>query len=145
MVNFKEDTWLYALIAAIIALISILTPWGSINVLGTDVYSWLGGTVSYWGDPAAAWDGSGLQLWTLGVTMMSIGILFVISINTMRGGELKLDWLIYAIIGVLMLILTILTLAFEGTEGAVIGFAPIGLIIASVFAIGAFSVDKFVK
>ncbi|MFX1366757.1 MAG: hypothetical protein ACFFCE_12570 [Promethearchaeota archaeon] len=145
MVNFKEDTWFYALIAAIIALISLLTPWGSIDVLGTDVYSWLGGTVSYWGNPADAWDGNGLGLWTLGVTMMSIGILLVISINAMRGGGLKLDWLIYAVTGILMLILTILTLTFEGTEGAVIGFAPIGLIIASIFAISAFAVDKFVK
>lgn len=41
-----------------------------------------------------------------------------------------------------MLISTILTLALESIPTAIIGFAPIGLIIASIFSIGAFVVDK---
>ena len=145
MVNFKEDSWLYALIAAILALISILTPWGSIDVAGTDVYSWLGGTVAYWGDPADAWSGTGLKLWTLGIIVFDIAFLLFYSINTWREKEFKWDWLVYLLTGLSMIIFPILALTFEGTEGGVIGFAPIGLIISGVIAIGAFTVDKFVK
>ena len=38
MVDFKKDSWLYALIAAILALIAIFTPWGTVDTgFGYDV------------------------------------------------------------------------------------------------------------
>jgi len=50
----------------------------------------------------------------------------------------------YLLAGLVMFICTILTLILENFPAAVFGFAPIGLIIAGVIAIGAFVVDKFV-
>ena len=47
MVDFKEDTWLYALIAAILAIIAIFTPWYSYESMGVTTQVWLGGTVGY--------------------------------------------------------------------------------------------------
>ncbi len=158
MVDFKKDAWLYALIAAVLAIIAILTPWGSNEIdltlvgLGTPiVYQWMGGLIQYVPDATAAmapygvteWMGGGLSLWTFGLVVASIAALLIYGINTWRGNEFKWDWLIYAVAGILMLILPILTLILEGTSGAVIGFAPIGLIIAGIIAIGAFVVDKF--
>lgn len=149
MVDFKKDAWLYALIAAVIAIISILTPWGSLDLLGETVYSWMGGGVAYaTGDILLAgyvegWNGTGLSLWNLGLVVASITALLIYGINTWRGKEFKWDWLIYAVTGILLLILPILTLVLEGTTDAVISFAPIGLIIAGIIAIGAFVVDKF--
>jgi len=145
MVDFKKDTWLYALIAAIVAIIAILTPWGSLDLGGgVTVQVWLGGAVSYWSAPADLWVGTGLSLWTFGLTVFSIAILLIYGVNTWRGKEFKWDWLMYLLAGLVMLIFPILTLVLEGTTGAVIGFAPIGLIIAGVIAIAAFAVDKFV-
>ena len=149
MVDFKKDAWLYALIAAVLAIISILTPWGSLDVdLGGGItytgYSWLGGAVNYLsGTGFDIWVGTGLSLWTLGLVVASIAALLIYGINTWRGNEFKWDWLIYAVAGIILLIFPILTLIMEGTTGAVISFAPIGLIIAGIIAIGAFVVDKF--
>jgi len=144
MVDFKKDTWLYALIAAILAIIAIFTPWGSVEVMTVTIQSWMGGGVQYWGSPADSWVGSGLSLWTFGLTVFSIALLLFYGVNTWRGKEFKWDWLMYLLSGLVMLICPILTLVLEGTSGAVIGFAPIGIIIAGVIAIGAFAVDKFV-
>ena len=156
MVDFKKDAWLYALIAAVVAIIAILTPWGSLDVnmglAGTiTVYSWMGGIVQYIPDLTAAqeaiglveWSGTGLSLWTFGLVIASIAALLIYGINTWRGNEFKWDWLIYAVAGIILLIFPILTLILEGTTDAVISFAPIGLIIAGIIAIGAFVVDKF--
>ena len=156
MVDFKKDAWLYALIAAVVAIIAILTPWGSLDVnmglAGTiTVYSWMGGIVQYIPDLTAAqeaiglveWSGTGLSLWTFGLVIASIAALLIYGINTWRGNEFKWDWLIYAVAGIILLIFPILTLILEGTSGADISFAPIGLIIAGIIAIGAFVVDKF--
>jgi hypothetical protein len=143
MVDFKKDTWLYALIAAIVAIIAILTPWGSITILGTTYQSWMGGGVTFI-TPGDVWTGAGLSLWTFGLTVFSIAILLIYGVNAWRGKEFKWDWLMYLLAGLVLLIFPILTLVLEGTTGAVIGFAPIGLIIAGIIAIGAFCVDKFV-
>ena len=150
MVDFKKDAWLYALIAAILAIIGVLVPWGSVEVLGETVYSWLGGVVQYSSEdilPAGiteGWNGgNGLNLWTLGLTMFSIAILLVISINTWKGKEFKWDWLMYVLTGIVLFIFPILTLALEGVKKAF----PIGgifIIISGVIAIGAFAVDKFI-
>ena len=155
MVDFKKDTWLYALIAAILAIIALFTPWGTLEIdltlLGFDTYtasSWLGGAVqNIPGLPAVMgpeWQGNGLGLWTFGLTVFSIALLLFYGVNTWKGKEFKWDWLMYLLSGLVMLICPILTLVLEGTSGAVIGFAPIGIIIAGVIAIGAFAVDKFV-
>ena len=80
MVDFKKDSWFYALIAAILALIAILTPWGTAESgFGFDITGWLTGAVQYWGDPADMWVGAGLQAWTFGLTMMSIAALLLLS------------------------------------------------------------------
>lgn len=140
MVNFKKDAWLYALIAAILAIVGILVPWGSLDTGPSVVYSWLGGAIA---NIDGDWIGiNGLSLWTLGLTMFSIAILLVYSINTWRGKEFKFDWLMYILTGIVLLIFPILTLVLEGTTDAI----PIGgifVIIAGVIAIGAFVVDKF--
>ena len=145
MVDFKKDSWFYALIAAILALIAILTPWGTAESgYGFDITGWLTGAVQYWGDPADVWMGAGVQAWTFGLTMMSIAALLLLSISTWKGKEWKWDWLIYVLAGIGMLIFPILALVLEATEDATIGFAPIGIIIAGVLGIVAFVIDKFV-
>ena len=151
MVDFKKDTWLYALIAAVLAIISIFTPWGSYTLAITgqtvNIQTWLGGVVSYYESEIAGipegWNGSGLSLYTFAFVIASITLLLYFSIRTFRGTEFKWDWLVYLLTGVVMLIFTILTLALEAVEDATIGFAPIGLIISSVLAIIAFIFEKF--
>ena len=137
-----------ALVAGILALISILTPWGSLDVGPYIVYSWLGGGVAYAGDPVDEWMyavGSGASLWTFAIVMITTTLLLFVSINTWRGKEFKWDWLIYLLCGIGLIIFPILALVFEATEDAVIGFAPIGLIIAGCIAIVAFVFDKFMS
>jgi len=143
MVDFKKDAWLYALIAAILAIIAIFTPWRIIDYMGITWLEWLGGTVIY-NTTFDVWGGSGLTLWTLGLTIFSIALLLFYGVNTWRGKEFKWAWLMYLLAGLAMLICTILTLILESFPAAVFAFAPIGLIIAGVIAIGAFVVDKFV-
>ena len=71
MVDFKKDTWLYALIAFIILVVAIFTPWGSIDQnlgLGTGTfYSWFS-SVIYAGDPYDMWIGAGVTTWCLGIS-----------------------------------------------------------------------------
>jgi len=143
MVDFKKDAWLYALIAAVVAIIAILTPWGIIDGGGFDITVWSMGSVTYIGSPVDAWNGAGLTTWTFGLVIASIAALLIYGINTWRGNEFKWDWLIYAVTGLVMIIFPILALVLEG-GGGTISFAPIGIIIAGVIAIGAFAVDKFV-
>ena len=143
MVNFKKDAWLYALIAAVLALIALFTPWATVESMGVDISVWLTGSVQYWGSPADIWSGAGVTTWTLGLTCMSIAVLLMIAIGTWKGREYKWDWLFYILAGIAMLIFPILALVLEGSSGATIGFAPIGIIIAGVLSIGAFVVDKF--
>ena len=143
MVDFKKDAWIYALVAAILALIGILVPWGYVDLAGMDVYGWLNGAVVYYGDPVELWVGDGLKLWTFGLTCMSIAALLFVGISTWKGMEWKWDWLIYVLTGIAMLIFPILALILEATEDAI----PIGgifIIIAGILGIGAFAVDKFI-
>ena len=147
MVDLKKDSWLYALIAAVLAFIAILTPWGTVEQLFGDVSVWLTGMITYSADypaPMSEWQGMGLQTWTLGITLMSIAALLLLSISTWKGKEWKWDWLIYVLAGIGMLIFPILALVLEATEDAIIGFAPIGIIIAGVLSIAAFVIDKFI-
>ncbi|MFX1363783.1 MAG: hypothetical protein ACFFCE_19190 [Promethearchaeota archaeon] len=143
-IDFKTDTWLYAIIALILLIISIFTPWATTDMAGVDVYTWMGGAVQYAGDPADMWLGAGVTLWTFGLTMLSIGMLLVLGIQSMKGKELKWDWLIYLLLGLALLIFTILALAMEGDGDSIVGFAPIGVIISSIVLIIAFVMDKIV-
>jgi hypothetical protein len=143
MVDFKKDSWLYALLAALLALIAIFTPWGSYDTGPFTIYSWLGGAVGYYDSPVDAWVGTGASLWTFGITIFSIALLGMFGIRGWKGTEYKWDWLVYLLTGLAMIIFPILALAFESTSGAVIGFAPIGIIIAGVLAVLAFVMDKF--
>jgi hypothetical protein len=143
MVDFKKDTWLYGLLAGILALIGLIIPWGSVELgFGITQYGWLGGLIT---NVDGDWvGGNGLNLWTLALTATSITILLIYSINTWRGKEFKWDWLMYILTGIILLIFPILTLVLEGTTNA----TPIGsiiIIIAGVVAIIAFVLDKFVK
>ncbi|MCK4478965.1 MAG: hypothetical protein KAV01_00410 [Candidatus Lokiarchaeota archaeon] len=145
MVDLKKDSWFYALIAAILAIIGVLVPWGSLEVMGITIYSWLGGMIGYYsGGGYDDWmGGNALNIWTLGLTMFSIAILLVYSINTWKGKEFKWDWLMYILTGIVLLIFPILTMVLEGVEDAF----PIGgifIIISGVLAITAFVIDKFI-
>jgi len=137
---------LYALIAAFIAIIGILVPW-SISYAGggTTVYTWLGGFIQYAsGGGYDVWGGySGLSIWTLGLSIFSIAILLVYSINTWKGKEFKWDWLMYILTGMILFILPILTLILEGIRKA-FPLGAIFLITVGAIAIVAFAVDKFV-
>ena len=142
MVDYKSK-WFIAFVAGLLGLIAILTPWGSFDYGPYTAYSWLGGYVAYAGDPVDAWAGTGASLWTFAIVIIAITLLLFISINTWKGKEFKWDWFIYLLCGIGMIIFPILALVLEGTEDAVIGFAPIGIIIAGVLAILAFVMDKF--
>jgi hypothetical protein len=142
MVDFKEDAWLYALIAGILGLIGILIPWDSNELFfGVTQYNWLGGLVyNIDGDWVG---GDGLNIWTLGLTAFSIVILLIYSINTWRGKEFKWDWLMYILTGIVLVLFPILTLVLESAPQAST-YGSILVIISGVFAIGAFVVDKFI-
>jgi len=159
-VDFKKDSWLYALMAAVLALISIFTPWGSyeFSILGeTGVdYIWLGGFVGIHENelPTAGieegWFGSGLSLYTFAFVIASITLLLCFSLRSFRGAEFGRYGIAYLLTGAVMLVFTILTLILEPVpyraapiELSYIGFAPIGIIIASGLAIIAFIFDKF--
>ena len=140
MVDFKKDVWLYALIAAILALIAIFTP---AYTIGDESY-WLGGIIAY--DSAAeVWAGMGtVTLYTLGATLICITMLLFVGINTWRGKEFKWDWLMYLLAGIVMIIFPILHLVYDLESYMDISFAPIGILIAGIIAVAAFAVDKFV-
>ena len=156
MVDFKKDTWFYALIAAILLIVAILTPWGSLEV--TDpitldkamIYSWMGGAVQYYdgalptfGIAAGDWLGTGASLWTFGFTMLSLGLLLFYGLHGWKGMEFKWDWLVYLLIGIVLIIFPILALVFEAPEDSLPVFAPFGVIIAGALCIVAFVMDKF--
>jgi hypothetical protein len=143
MVDFKKDTWLYALIAFILLVISMFTPWGSLDVGPYVVQSWMGGVVQYAGDPADVWFGNGATLWTLGITAFCAGLFLFYGLHGWKGMEFKWDWLVYLLAGIALIIFPIIALVLESTEDGIIGFAPIGVIIAGVVSILAFVMDKF--
>ena len=147
MADIKKQSWLYALIAAIIAIIGILIPWNFYDAgSGVTVFTWLGGLIQYGsGGGSDIWLGNwGLSLWTLGLSIFSIAILLVYSINTWKGKEFKWDWLMYILTGLVLIIFPILTLILEGIEEA-FPLGAIFLIIAGMIAIVEFAVDKFVS
>ncbi len=140
MVDFKKDTWIYALIAAILALISIFTPVASDG----SMQYFFGGLITY-DDPD--WIGYGAAtIWTLALTSMCIALLLFYSIHSMKGMEFKWDWLVYLLCGIVMIIFPILMFVYDLEIGPItldIGFGGIGILIAGIIAVVAFVVDKF--
>ncbi|MFX1344489.1 MAG: hypothetical protein ACFFBC_06385 [Promethearchaeota archaeon] len=146
MVDFKKDTWIYVLIAAILALISIFTPSGTAP---GDISIWWSAMIGYNADLDPSWVGDGAAtIWTLSFTSMAIATLLIFGILSMKGTEFKWDWLIYLLIGIGLIIFPILMMVFDldtATLGEVdIGFAPIGILIAGILCVAAFAIDKFV-
>ena len=79
-IDFKKDTWIYILIAAVLALISIFTPLGTTDAdfrgYPPDTILWWLSLISYRADQDPPWFGSrAATIWTLGITCMSIAIL----------------------------------------------------------------------
>ena len=145
LVNFKEDSWLYALISAILGVISIFTPaFNTEAAMGGTTNYWLGGLIGYMtGGDTDEWGGYvGGNLWYLGITLISITLLLVYAINAWRGKEFKWDWLIYLLSGLGMFIFSILFWVYFDTDYT-IGFASIGIFISGIIAIVAFVFDKF--
>ncbi|MFX1311176.1 MAG: hypothetical protein ACFFHD_01005 [Promethearchaeota archaeon] len=150
MVDFKKDTWIYILIAAILALISIFTPIASYE---TDTQYFFGGVLAYNADADPSWMGYGAAtIWTLALTSMSIALLLFYGIHNMKGMEFKWDWLVYALCGIVMFIFPILMMVFdlEYTYGTIeykldVGFAPIGILISGIISIAVFALEKFVS
>jgi len=145
--DFKKDTWLYALIAAILALISIFTPVASDG----DTQIFFSGFLTYNADLDPSWIGFGAAtIWTLALTSMAIALLFFYGIHSMKGMEFKWDWLVYLLCGIVMIVFPILMLVYdlEYTLMGIpveldIGFGGIGILIAGIIAVVAFVMDKF--
>ena len=110
MVDFKKDTWIYILIAAILALISIFTPVASTDALGGTTQIFFGGNNYYNADFDPEWFGvATATVWTLAITSMCIALLLFYGIHNMKGVEFKWDWLVFALIGIAMIIFPILS------------------------------------
>jgi peptidoglycan/LPS O-acetylase OafA/YrhL len=154
-IDFKKDTWIYILIAAVLALISIFTPLGT-----TDTYMGVSqpGSIFWWSSfllynpDQGSWifeiDGRLATVSTLGITCMSIAILLFYGIHNMKGMDFKWDWLVYALVGIALIIFPILLIVFDSetyaTGEATIGFAPIGILISGIMCTVAFIFEKFV-
>jgi len=151
LVDFKKDTWIYILIAAILALISIFTPVGTITASLSpykDSSVWFSGSILYNADFDPEWFGAGAAtIWTLAITCMSIAILLFYGIHNMKGMEFKWDWLFYVLIGIALIIFPILMLVYDLDSAQFgqmsVGFAPIGILISGILCIGAFALEKF--
>lgn len=144
MVDLKKDSWLYALIASILIIISLFIPDRIIHSQPYgDLLSWLGGSVMYELDSGVVHeDLFGLLLF--GAALISVTLLIIISINTCRGNEIKRDSLVYLLLGIIIPIFTILYWIFEFDPAfETIGFASIGIFISGILSILAFAIDKF--
>ncbi|MFX0164909.1 MAG: hypothetical protein ACFE9V_06270 [Candidatus Hodarchaeota archaeon] len=62
--------------------------------------------------------------------------------------DFKWDWLVYALVGIALIIFPILYIVFDSENIAMgettIGFAPIGILISGIICIVAFIFEKFV-
>ncbi|MFX0002833.1 MAG: hypothetical protein ACFFAA_00980 [Promethearchaeota archaeon] len=152
-IDFKKDTWIYILIAAVLALISIFTPLGTFDTyFGSpvpDKIFWWTSLIMYNAGQDPSWFGQGVAtVWTLGITCMSFAILLVYGIHNMKGMDFKWGWLVYALVGIALIIFPILMIVFDsetiGLGEVTIGFAPIGILISGIICIVAFIFEKFV-
>ncbi|MFX1571829.1 MAG: hypothetical protein ACFFB0_03695 [Promethearchaeota archaeon] len=144
MVDFRKDTWLYALIASILAIISLFTPARIIHAGGEygDMIAWLGGGIMLEID-SGTWHEDLFSQLLFGATLISITLLLIISINSWRGKEIKRDSLIYLLSGTIILMLTIFFWIFEfDPDFETISFATIGIFISGIISILAFTIDR---
>ncbi|MFX0002832.1 MAG: hypothetical protein ACFFAA_00975 [Promethearchaeota archaeon] len=150
-IDFKKDTWIYILIAVVLALISIFTPLGTTNDSyqgfppGTTI--WWTSLITYTPETTIWWGTGDASVWTLGITCMSIAILLFYGIHNMKGMDFKWGWLVYVLVGIALIIFPILMMVFStiiGFEPITIGFAPIGILISGIICIVAFIFEKFV-
>ncbi|MEE9376907.1 MAG: hypothetical protein V3V33_02605 [Candidatus Lokiarchaeia archaeon] len=161
MVDFKKDTWIYILIAAILIIISIFTPavtytldYSAYAGPEFDYVSWLSGSImTVDGD----WFGNASPTYLFGVAMVAATLFLTFSILSWRGQEFKWEWLVYLLCGVFLIIFSILYFVFATPldphllmhgvagekENVMPGFAPFGILIAGCIAVGAFVIDKF--
>ena len=145
MVDFKKDSWFYALIAAIIGIIAIFLPMGIQGIpMGGQEFGWLGGYVSYRTD-LDIWSGSLTPaLFLLGVTIAASIALLIYSVNTWRGKEFKSTSLIYLLSGIGMVLFVILLWVFE-FDPDVTPIAPVFILISGILALVGGVLEKQVK
>ncbi len=150
MVDWKKDTWMYVLIAAILALISIFTPVASTD----DALIWWTGQISqftkdimygpYTIFESGEWFGfNTATIWTLGITCMSIAILLFYGLHGMKGMEFKWDWLVVLLVGIALIVMPILMFVYDSTADTTVGFAPIGILISGIICVVVFILEKF--
>jgi peptidoglycan/LPS O-acetylase OafA/YrhL len=145
MVDFKKDTWIYVLIAAVLAIISLFVPVGSEDLGGgvTAQYWWSGILSYYSGGGTDMWmGGQAATLWTFGLTAFCAALLLFYGIHNMKGMEFKWDWLVYLLVGIVLIIFPILMWVYDGDPDVMTGFAPIGVLLAGIVAIIAFLFEK---
>jgi hypothetical protein len=147
MVSLKKDAWLYAMIAGVLALISIFTPATGVSDMGMRFYQWFGEVMIFFGGEwyvGSNW-GNGVGIYAVGIASFSGGSLLFYGVNTWRGKEFKWTWVVYMLTGIAMLVVPILYWVslkepFSGT--IVFGFAPLGILLAGGIAVVASVLDK---
>ena len=144
MVSYK-DTWIYVLAAGILTIIGLSTPSGSGDAFGGTLYVWWSSGVGYLagGGNDLWYGGNAATLWTFGIAAFCAGLLLFYGIHRFRGMDFKWDWLVYLLVGIALIIFPILMLVYDSVSGAIVGFGPIGVLIAGVLSIIAFVMDKF--
>jgi len=160
MVDLKKDTWLYAIIAAILLIISVFTPastwvydFSALGAPNIDISSWLSGSIS---QVDGDWAGVAASTYLLGVALICATLLLTFGILSWKGTELKWDWLVYLLCGIGLIIFPILYFVFAAppniyadlglpvtVEDTMVSFAPIGILISGIIVIAAFALDKF--
>ncbi|MFW9973596.1 MAG: hypothetical protein ACFFDF_25675 [Candidatus Odinarchaeota archaeon] len=143
MIDFKKDTWFYALIASVLMIISLFTPARIIHSpTNGEVINWLGGAIMFYLDTNEVHDDL-FSLLLFGVALISITLLLTISLNTRKGNDFKRRSLLYLLIGAVTIIFSVFYWLFEFTPGfETISFASIGIFISGIVSILAFTLDK---
>ncbi|MHA2266499.1 MAG: hypothetical protein ACXAB8_01740 [Promethearchaeota archaeon] len=146
-IDFKKDTWIYILIAVVLAPLGTSDTY--FGVSQPDYTIWWTSLIMYNAGQDPSWSGDRLAtVWTLGITCMSIAILLFYGIHNMKGMDFKWDWLVYALVGIALIVFPILMIVLDtetiGMGEATIGFAPIGILSSGIICIIAFIFEKFI-
>ena len=146
MVDFKKDTWMYILIAAVLVIISLFTPIASDTAGGITFQYWWTGAIAFvdGGGYDAVWMGfNNATLWTMGISAFCAALLLFYGLHGMKGMEFKWDWLVTLLIGITLIIFPILMLVYDSDPDTMIGFAPIGILISGIICVVVFVLEKF--
>jgi len=146
LVDWKKDTWLYILIAALLLIIAFFVP-----ISSTDDYLGAGIDGQFWWSGAIAqidgdWAGAQtVTIWTLGIAAFSCALLLFYGLHGMKGMEFKWDWLVVFLIGIALIIFPILMLVYDSDPGydTLVGFAPILVLISGIVCVVVFVLEKF--